>query len=290
MTMRARLLPLVILASAAGISHAAQPAESARDLVREVVFNEMRDHQLHGFWQYQVEKNNAQQNVVEQEIETSFGRIDRVIAANGVVLSRQQQQQEEQRLAQLERDRSQQAKLKQEYDEEERRIGSMMKMMPDAFFYEYDSAEGDLAKLRFTPNPSFDAPTYQTRVFHAMAGTVWINLRAKRLARIEGRLTDDVQFGFGLLGRVNKGGTFIMERGEISPGDWKTRLLDVHISGHVVLLKCIGKDEHQVRSGFRPVPANLNIAQATALLNSTVAHNQAGPLQMQPVSLHNGSR
>ena len=64
----------------------------------------------------------------------------------------------------------------------------------------------------------------------------------------------------------------------------------MHISGHVVLLKCIGKDEHEVRTGFRPVPANLNIVQATALLNSTMAHNQPGPLRVDSESLRKNSR
>jgi hypothetical protein len=62
-----------------------------------------------------------------------------------------------------------------------------------------------------------------------------------------------------------------MERREVSPGVWKTLVLDVHISGHVIMLKCVGKDQREVRSDFRPVSADLNVVSAEALLERTLA-------------------
>jgi hypothetical protein len=288
MTILARIFALAILAVPATV-YAAQPAEAPHDLIREVVFNELREHQHHSFWQYNVVKRTSQQTLLQEEVETSEGRVNRVVAINGATLSPREEQQEDDRLTRLLHDRGQQAKLKQQYDEDERHIGSMMSLLPDAFVYQYDGTEGEETRLRFVPNPAFRPPTYEARIFHSMAGTVWVNGREKRLARLKGQLISNVDFGYGLLGRVDKGGTFEMERHEVAPGIWKTRVVEVHISGHVILLKCIGKDQREVRSDFRPVPADLNVASAEALLEHTVAHNQLAS-HMQPVALQNPAR
>jgi hypothetical protein len=290
MMIRTRSLALVLLASAGtAVCMAAQPAEAAHDLIRDVVFNELRDHQQHGYWQYQVQKKTAQQTLLQEEIETNTGRVNRLIATNGVPLNARQQQQENERLVHLLNDRSQQAKLKQQYDEDERHIGSMMRLLPDAFLYQYDGAEGDQMRLRFQPNPAFKPPTYEARIFHCMAGMVWVSMREKRLARLRGQLIENVDFGYGLLGRLYKGGTFEMERREVTPGNWKTHVLDVHISGHVILLRSIGKDQREVRTEFHPVPAGLNVAQAAALLDETVARNEHRPARMEPIALRSGT-
>ncbi len=82
------------------------------------------------------------------------------------------------------------------------------------------------------------------------------------------------------------GRRYQVERREGSPGNWKTHVLDVHIAGHVILLKSIGKDQREVRTDFRPVPAGLSVAQAAALLESTVARNQSLPPRIESVVLH----
>ena len=290
MMIAARILALAILAAQV-TAYAATPAEAPQNLIREVVFNELREHQHHGFWQYSVVKKTGQQTLQQEEVETAGGRVNRVVAINGSSLNPREQEQEDDRLFHLLHDRGQQARLKQQYDEDERHIGSMMSLLPEAFLYQYDGSEGDEVRLRFLPNPSFRPPTCEARVFHSMAGTVWVNLSQKRLARLQGQLVENVDFGYGLLGRINKGGTFEMERREVSLGIWKTQLLDVHISGHVIMLKCVGKDQREVRSDFRPVPADLNVASAEALLGRAVAGNRPpAPAHMQPFVLQNHAR
>ena len=95
--------------------------------------------------------------------------------------------------------------------------------MPDGFIYQYDGVEGGDIRLKYQPNPDFKPPTYEARVFHGMAGTVWIDEREKRFSRPQGTLVSNVDFGYGLLGRLNKSGAFDMERVEVVPGSWKTR-------------------------------------------------------------------
>jgi hypothetical protein len=70
------------------------------------------------------------------------------------------------------------------------------------------------------------------------------------------------------LGRVEKGGTFQIEREQVAENRWKTSLLEVHISGRVVLFKAISKDQREVRSNFQPVSSDLSVPGAVALLNA----------------------
>ena len=49
-----------------------------------------------------------------------------------------------------------------------------------------------------------------------MAGTILIDPDQKRLARLNGHLVENVDFGFGILGHIAKGGTFEIERTHVS--------------------------------------------------------------------------
>jgi hypothetical protein len=252
----------------------AEPVESPQQLIKDVVFNELNDHEHHSFFEYVDTKRTGQQTIVKAEVETKGGRVHRLLAENGKPLSPEEQEEESRRLVALIHDPSQQQKLLRDYRGDEDRIARIVGLMPNGFIYHYDGVEGDDIRLKYEPNPSFKPPTYEAKVFHGMAGTVWINAREKRLSRLTGWLVSNVDFGYGLLGRLDKGGTFNMERFEATPGNWKTRVLEVHITGYVILLKSISKDQMEVRSDFHQVSANLTLEQAESLLNQPLAANE----------------
>ena len=103
--------------------------------------------------------------------------------------------------------------------------------------------------------------TYEARVYHALAGEIWIQPQLKRLVKIDAHIMTEIDFGYGLLGRIEKGGTFQIEREQVAENRWKTSVLDVHISGRVVFFKAISKDQREVRSDFQPVLlATLSVA------------------------------
>ena len=264
------MIAVIALTVAVPAAHADGPAESPRQLIKDVVFNELTDHERHGYFEYLDNKRTGQQTTLKAEVETRAGRIHRVLAEGGKPLSPEQQEQETLRLEALLQDSGQQQKLLRDYQGDEDRIARIVGLMPEGFIYQYDGVEGDDIRLKYQPNPDFKPPTYEARVFHGMAGTVWINAKEKRLSRLQGQLVANVDFGYGLLGRLDKGGSFDMERVEVVPGNWKTRVLDVHITGHVVLLKSIGKDQTELRTDFRQVPANLTLEGAEAMLEESV--------------------
>jgi hypothetical protein len=161
---------------------------------------------------------------------------------------------------------SQQVKLKQGYEENEQKLEKLMVLMPDAFLYDYDGVEGNLVRLKFRPNSDYNPPTYEARVAHNLAGTILIDPQQKRLSRLSGRLTNRVEFGFGLFGHIDSGGTIEIGRSEVGPSQWKTAMIKIQMSGRLVFFKTISKQEFETRSDFRAVSSDLSLLEASRLL------------------------
>ena len=262
----------IIVAAQCAILAQGQTSEApqlpASQLVREVVYNELNDHSTHGFWRYWVEKR-AQNGVrLEEQVETPHGPVTRLAETNGHPLDTAQQRQEAARLEHLAHSPAEQARHLEDYNEDEKRIGRILALLPEAFLYEYDGEQNGCYLLRFRPNPDYPAHSIEARVFHGMSGTLWIDSRMKRLARLEGRVSENVDFGFGILGRLYKGGWFKLVRTQVSPTDWKTAQLEVHMSVRALLVKTFAKETSETRSGFQPVPAGMTLTQAMHLMES----------------------
>jgi hypothetical protein len=108
-----------------------------------------------------------------------------------------------------------------------------------------------------------------------MSGELWVDARYKRLAELDGRLNENVDFGYGILGRLYKGGWFQLKRTQASTTDWKTERLEVHMSGRAMLFKTIARETSETRGGFVPVPAGMNLAQGIAFLDQSGRQTEA---------------
>jgi hypothetical protein len=251
---------------------ATYPAESPHDLLKEVIYNELQDRESDSFWQYKVERKTPREDLTEMQVETKYGPIYRIVATGGRPLSESERRDEDARLDGLLHSSSEQARVEHQYEQDEGRLQRMMRMMPDAFTCDYDGLEqdGNVVRLKFRPNPSFDPPTFEARIFHSLAGTLWINLLQKRMFHLQGQILDRVDFGYGLLGRIEKGGTFEIQREPVSQTHWKTDLVNIHVTGKLILFKSITKDQRELRSGFKPVPTGITLQQAKGLLDQIV--------------------
>lgn len=280
----------IMTASQCVLAHAQAAPMAAGQLVREVVYNELNDHAGHGYWRYWVEKRTPNGTRLEEQVETPQGPVTRLAEDNGRPLDLEAQQQEQDRLEHLLNSPAEQARHLQGYNEDEKRIGRILALLPDAFLYDYDGVESGCYRLRFRPNPDYPAHSIEARVFHAMSGTLWVNARFKRLARLEGRVAENVDFGFGILGRLYKGGWFRLVRTQVGPTDWKTAELEVHMSIRALLVKTFARETSETRGGFQSVPAGLNLSQAMHLLDqpaNALPVTASAPATPAAFSLHN---
>lgn len=262
-------------------------AEPVRDLVHDVVYNELQDREHDSHWEYRSECDSASHKLVREQVETDQGPVFRLLEQNGAPLDGAETEREDARLNRYVHDPAQVAQIRRAHEEDEARTASVLKILPDAFLFEYDGqADGDVARIAFRPNPAFLPPTYEARIVHALAGTVTVDTRLKRLIAIQGTVLSRVDFGYGFLGHVEKGGTFTIHRRQVSPARWKTDLVEVHIQGKVLMLKTIGKDQREARSDFRPVPDGTTLAEARDMLNQAARDT----FQARVVPLTEGSK
>ena len=124
----------------------------------------------------------------------------------------------------------------------------------------------ELTRLAFLPNPRYSPPTRELTVYHAMKGKIWVDGNARRLAMIEGQLMEDVNFGWGLLGHLDKGGTFKVVQKNVGENHWDTVLLDLNMQGRAVIFKTLTVKQKQILSDFKRVRDDLSISQAYDLL------------------------
>jgi hypothetical protein len=266
------VLNTLILFSCVVSVWAAETPEPPQQLIRDVVYNELQDHTSHGYWEFLLQKRVGQKVTTEERIETKEGPVYRLLAIDGGTLSPSQLQEEEVRLNQLIKDPGQQRKLKQQYDEDEARISRIVKLLPEAFLFEYAPCEDNNFRLNFRPNPSFRPQSIEARVFHAMQGSIWVSSSTKHFVRLQGSLIEDLSFGFGLLGHLDKGGWFDVQRVQVSPNDWKTNHLVVHITGKAIFFKTVAKDTEEIRSNFHEVAPETSVGQAKAILDQKQAN------------------
>ena len=245
---------------------AQNPSESPHDLVKDVVYNELQERRQVSLWQYRVNKRVGSQTTVEQEVETLSGPVYRVLERQGKPLDPAAQKKESERLHNLMHNSGEQARMKQEAEADEQRVRHMVSAMPDAFICSYAGETGGNLRLSFKPNPAYNPANYEARVFHALSGELWIQPQQKRLLRIDAHIDNEIDFGFGFLGKIEKGGNFQINRDLIGGVRWKTTLLNVHLSGRVIFFKSINKNQDVARSAFQPVPANTTVEDAVALL------------------------
>lgn len=279
------LLSLGYAASAACSAQGSAAPEPVQTLVRETVYNELHDHDQHGFWRYWILQHMQGGSQLSEQVETTDGPVARVVLNNGQPLCAQDKQVEQQKLEHLLNSPQERANRRQSYAEDEKRIARILAPLADAFLLQDAGQENGLRHVLFRPNPNYSAHSTEARVFRAMSGELWIDQRFKRLTRIEGHLESNVDFGFGVLGRVNKGGWFRLERTQVSPKEWKTNRLEVHLSGRALLLKTIAKETSEVRGGFAAVPDNINLVQGLHLLEQSTGTDGRRPAEVAAISL-----
>ena len=247
---------------------------SANDLARRVITNELKFQDDHTNWMYRLEQEQYGKKQVEEIIETKEGSLSRLLSIDNRSLTAKQQEEEDQRLQELMTNRSAKRKLQRALDAETLQGRRLFKMLPDAFVFNNAGGDGNLVKLSFRPNPNFDPPSLEARVFHDMEGEMWVDCKQERLAVFNGHLTQDVKFGLGLLGHLDKGGHFEVRQAEVVPGHWDMTTMTVEMTGKAFFFKSIGVQKRENRRDFHQVSNDLTLTQAANILSRHRADNR----------------
>jgi hypothetical protein len=242
---------------------------SAQELVRQVINKELLANQNdHTHWMYRDSDTVPAKSTVKLVVQTPNGTVSKAILLNGQPLTSQQRAQDDARIESILTDPSVLAKQRKSSAHDDQQAVSLMKMLPDGFLWSYAGESGGKIILDFKPNPAFQPPTYASRVFAAMAGQMTVDAAQKRLMVLSGKLIQDVEYGWGIFGRMNKGGTFRVVRSQVAPGIWEITETHVHIQGHMLIFKSINEQEDETSSDYKKTPASMTLREAIEKLKN----------------------
>jgi hypothetical protein len=236
-----------------------------RALVSKMVQNELASQRQPQYWMYLDRDSKPEKTETDRVIQLPQCWVSWPVSINGHTPSDEEREHAREQLEKLINDPDARKKNRDNIDSDGRKSAAMLKTLPDAFLFFRDGHVGKSIRLKFRPNPKYEPSSREAKVFHSMEGILLIDAKQTRLARLSGRLVSDVDFGFGILGRLEKGGTFEVVQSEVAPNDWELSLLDVHITGRALFFHTIGEQQHEVRSQFKPVPLDLTVAEAISI-------------------------
>ncbi len=222
---------------------------------------------------YRFWKSSPRLSSTKEILETKDGDVARLLEINDRPLNQAEEQKEQARLESLLVDPSRQRHRKQSEDQDAARAIKVLRALPNAFFFKYvgdgDGPSGKLEKFSFWPNPDFRPPDLETQILTGMSGEIWVDAAQEHVVRLEGRLQQDVDFGWGVLGRLNKGGSILLEQAEVGGGHWRIVHLKMVMTGRV-LFKTRSFDTEEQETQFEPLPVALSYTQAIQMLRSGV--------------------
>lgn len=247
-------------------------------LVRKAVANELKDDSQTYLYSWKERKQRGQDIVVERDVDTPHGVVSRVLLINDKPLNAAQQRAEEARLRKA-TDPAQMQRKQRSDQEDDARTRKMLNAIPDAFNFSYVKAVPGpnghlLTTLKFTPRPDFQPPSRETKVFTGMNGDLVVDETAMRLVKVDGTLFRDVDFGWGIFGRLYKGGRFLIGKTEITPTHWDTSRMVLRFDGRILLFKSLHIDEDETDWDYRPVPP-MTVAEAINFLNHSESAQNA---------------
>ncbi len=274
----AHICAVALLLSASTVVFAQSPSVSPAELMRLTVENELKSNNGDGKFMFCDHKQTPHGTETKLLAETREATAGLVVARNEKILLGAERQAEiarEQRY--IDNPGELQKKINRER-EDRMHTTQIVKALPDAFIFEQAGTElgkdgvgktGDaLVRLNFHPNPAYDPPSHTEQVLTGLQGYVLIDAQQKRIAKIDGTLFRDVDFGWGILGKLDKGGHFLVEQGAQGDGDWELTRMSLQFQGKILLFKKLTIESEEAFTGFRRVPSSLSFAEGLRMLEN----------------------
>jgi len=247
-------------------------ASQAQALVSRALATELRTAQdTNHPMRYQLRKSTPRLTSTKEILETKDGDVAHLVSLFDKPLSQADEQAEEVRLNALYNDSSLQKHRKQGEQGDMAIVLKLLRMLPNAFLYTYaGSAEGSVGtveKFTFRPNPNFDPPDFETQALTAMTGVLSIDATQERVTRLEGHLEQDTDYGLGILGKLDKGGSIVIEQADVGGKQWRIARFQMRMNLRI-LFKTKSIDTTEEMTRYAPVPANIDYRQAIQILRA----------------------
>ena len=244
------------------------------ELVRRAAKNEIRATDAQQYYMFKDTTQYKDRSNTKAIVRTKDGGLSITLLQNGKPLDAEQRQKEDEKLQKFANDPEARRKRRESNKADDARAETMLTSLPDAFLYTYVSTDRgpngeELVHLKFRPNPSFQPPNHETAVYQGMEGDLIIDKNAARIAKIDGKLFKDVDFGWGILGKLYKGGVFRIVQRDIGGGHWEEVEETLNFYGKILMVKSLTIWSTETMYDFQPVSPNITTAQALDMLHKT---------------------
>ncbi len=273
------MLPAAFLIAAWGV--AAAQTLSPVDLVRKAVRNEINGSSHGPNFMFREVSQGTDGSRTKLLVETDDAMAGLLIAVNGRALTPEARQAEEKRLEHLVNDPDDLQRKRKHEKEDADRMTEILNAFPEAFLYDDDgTASGEeglgcpgdtLVRLKFRPNPKYSPPSHVEQILTGLQGEMLIDSKQHRIAKIDGSLIKQVEFGWGILGHLDRGGHFIVRQGDVGRGHWEMTAMDLAFAGKAVFFKTLNIKAKETFTDFQPAPRGLTFAQGVELLKKQEA-------------------
>jgi hypothetical protein len=264
------VLPAILAASFSANLLAQEPPEDPVALVRAASWNELHATNSTHPVRFRLHKQDENGSTTKDIVETKDGDVARLVAVNDQQPPPDRAATERARLDNLLAHPELQIHRQKKEKEDSNRENEMVRLLPDAFLYTYrgivDTPNGPAWRLSFQPNEKFIPPDRQAELYHGMAGELWIDCAQKRMARLDAHLIADVNFGWGMIGRLYKGGTILVIQKDVGDNHWETTHLKLNLTGKILMIKSLVIQSTEDGSDYKPVSNTLTYKDAIHLL------------------------
>jgi hypothetical protein len=245
----------------------------AKKIVHDASWNELHSQSPGRSFRFRQNKVEPKGSTVKEIIETKDGDVARLLEKDGKPLPPEEEQAEIDRLNHLlEHPEVQEHRHKKE-QEDSARGDEMVRMLPDAFLFTsdgmVDGPNGPCYRLKFRPDPAFTPPDREGEVYHGMVGELWVDQAQLRLVKIDAHLISDVNFGWGVLGRLYKGGSILVENADVGLHHWETTHMKLRLQGKVLMMKSVDFSTTEDFSDFQIQTQELSYQEAIHLLQKS---------------------
>ena len=95
----------------------------------------------------------------------------------------------------------------------------------------------DLLVFDFEANPEYKPRNLTERLVQKLAGSIWVDEKARDVVRLEAYFAGDAEIAGGALASVQKGSNFVFEQEYVNNEVWLPTLAEIHIGARVLLVK-----------------------------------------------------
>ncbi len=239
----------------------------ARALAAELRSVKDKSHPM----RFRLRKSSPRLTSTKEIIETKDGAVARLVSLFDKPLSQDQEQAEQARLDTLYNDPSRQRHRQQGEEGDFGIVLKLLRMLPDAYLYEYAGAAsgpaGPVEKFTFRPNPNFTPPDFETKALTALTGEIQIDAAQERVTRLEGHLQQDTDYGWGILGKLDKGGWIVIEQADVGGHQWRIARFKMQMNLRI-LFKDKNFDTTEEMTDYSPVPTEIDYRKAIQMLRA----------------------